>query len=134
MTAKELLKPRFEVIANYPNSKVEVGDILIQHMYETSTTGMCIYVTNTENPLQGNSLSPEFAETMPHLFRKMNWWEKRTADQMPKKVKSLADSNGDVYDIEEWDMQLLIGWIDKKQRSCASILSWAPEYSYIPVE
>lgn len=56
MTADELLKPRYEVIANYPHSKVKVGDVLILYFYETSTTGMSIYVTNTENPVQGNVL------------------------------------------------------------------------------
>lgn len=131
---EDLLKRRYEVIADYPNSLLEIGDILIQYEYSTSTTGMYVYVTNTESPLQGNSLNKKFAETMPHLFRKMNWWEKRTAEQMPKKVKSLADEKGSVYEIQEWDMEMLVGWIDKKERSCCSLLSFKPEYGYVPFE
>ena len=53
---------------------------------------------------------------------------------MPKKVMSLADKNKDVYNIEEWDMELLVGWIDKKTRSCCSLLTFNPEYGYIPID
>ena len=63
----------------------------------------------------------------------MNWWEKRTAEEMPHKVKSLMNNKGDVYEIEEWDMELLVGWINKKERSCCSLLTFKPEYGYVPV-
>ena len=126
METKELLKPRFEVIADYPamerNGNYQIGDILTD---------------DGKTAVLKQDGTPVFAcdwEKYPHLFRKMNWWEKRTSEQMPKKVKSLADAKGDVYEIEEWDMEIMVGWIDKKNRSCCSLLTFKPEYGYVPID
>ena len=66
------MKRRFEVIADYPFSKFEIGDTLIQFFFETSSTGMYCYVTNTDSPLQGNSLRKDYVECMPHLFKEID--------------------------------------------------------------
>jgi hypothetical protein len=60
MTAKELMIPRFEVTAEYPSSIYEVGQEVI-----ASTEYMVAFFTK-----------------YPHIFRKMNWWEKRSAEQI----------------------------------------------------
>ena len=82
-----LLLKRVKVIAPYPHMKVEVGDILIQYFFKTSDTDMYCYCTNIEVPLQGRSINPEFAESMPHLFKPLQWWEERSIDDMPEYVK-----------------------------------------------
>jgi hypothetical protein len=120
MTAKELMKTRFEVIADYPSSPFKVGDIIT---YDGIVYGMGEPQKFTRDP-----------EKYPHLFRKMNWWEKRTSEQMPKKVMSILDDKGDTFDIEEWDMKILVGWVDKKMRTCCSLLTFNPEYGYVPVD
>ena len=112
MTAKELRIPRFEVIAEYPSSIYELGQCL-----DAPTKTMLAFFTK-----------------YPNIFRKMNWWEKRTVEQMPKRVMSMLDDKGDTFDIREWDMEILVGWIDKKERSCCSLLQWKPEYGYVPVD
>ncbi len=119
MTAKELMNPRFEVIADYPSNQNEVGTILECPNFDNDFTKQFWIESN---------------EKYPHLFRKMNWWEKRTAEQMPKKVMSILDDKGDTFDIQEWDMEILVGWIDKKERSCCSLLTFKPEYGYVPVD
>ncbi len=120
MTAKELMQPRFEVIADFPNNHFgAIGTILDRDWAK--------YPNDDETQKAIWRISD-----FPHLFRKMNWWERRTAAEMPKKVKSLADDKGDVYEIQEWDMERMIGWIDKKERSCCSLLSWNPEFGYVP--
>ena len=81
MTAKELIQPRFEVIADYPASPFSVGDIIT---FDGIVYGMGEPQKFTREP-----------EKYPHIFRKMNWWEARTADQMPKRVMSALDENGD---------------------------------------
>lgn len=134
MKAQELLKQRFEVIADYPNSDFKIGDILQAYFFQTSKSGMYTYVTNLEEPLKGKSLKKELVEEMPHLFKKLNWWEHRKLEDMPKKVMSLADDQKSTYKIEEWDMIFLVGWIDKKNHSCCSLLSFNPQYGYIPVD
>jgi len=121
MTAEKLLQPRFEVIAGFPNSDFKVGDI--------EDRDWCQYPDSdeTQKPLWKIS-------DFPHLFKKLNWWEHRKAEDMPKKVMSLADDKKDTYDIEEWDMEILVGWIDKKSRSCCSLTTFNPEYGYVPVD
>lgn len=123
MTAEELLKPRFKVIANYPCSMHKLGDVI--ETYESAMS----YAVEIDDVSEKVCLLD-----YPQIFKKMHWWEERTVEQMPKRVKSLADDKGTVYEIESWDIEKLIGWIDIKSRSCCSILSWNPEYSYVPVD
>lgn len=128
MTAKELMNPRFEVIETYPKSKFKKGDILERIPDATNNW------YNSDKSLINAGILLEEIEQYPHLFRKMNWWEKRTAKQMPKKVMSLLDDKGDTFEIQEWDMEILVGWVDKKERTCCSLLTYKPEYGYIPVD
>lgn len=54
---------------------------------------------------------------------------------MPKKLICRAIPNDtEVMEIVEWDMDLLVGWLSKKDRSCCSLLSFTPEYGYFPVD
>ena len=59
MTAKELLVPRFELIADYPNNHTPVGDIIV-------------------------TLFPEYFRKFKDIFREMHWSEKRDIKDMPK--------------------------------------------------
>jgi hypothetical protein len=128
MSAKELMQPRFEVIETYPRSKFKKGDILERIPNATNDW------YNADKSLFNADILLEEIEQYPHLFRKLNWWEKRTADQMPKKVMSILDDKGDTFEIQEWDMEILVGWMDKKKRSCCSLLTFKPEYGYVPVD
>lgn len=122
MKAEELILSRFEVIADYPDSQFKVGEI------EDRDWSLFPDGDETKEPIWSIS-------DFPHLFRKLNWWEHRTIEQMPKKLiyKATEDSS-EVYEIEEWDMERLIGWIDKENRSCCSLLSFNPEYGYFPID
>ena len=53
---------------------------------------------------------------------------------MPKKVMSILDDKDDTFEIQEWDMEILVGWVNKKERSCCSLLTFNPEYGYVPVD
>jgi len=128
MNAKDLMQPRFEVIETYPKSKFKKGDILERIPNATNDW------YNADKSLINADILLDEIEQYPHLFRKMNWWEKRTTDQMPKKVMSIFDDKGDTFEIQEWDMEILVGWIDKKERSCCSLLTFKPEYGYVPVD
>jgi len=122
MTAEELMKPRFEIVADFPDNHFgKVGTILDRNWSKYPNDD------ETQEPIWKLS-------DFPHLFRKLNWWEYRTLEQMPKKVTSLLDDKKYVYEIEEWDIKLLLGWIDKKERSCCSLLTFVPEYGYVPVD
>ena len=62
MTNEELLKPRYIVIADYPGKYVKVGRIF------KSDIG-------------------EYYDRFPAIFRKLEWWEDRKPEDMPKYVK-----------------------------------------------
>jgi hypothetical protein len=65
MDAKELMIPRFEIIADYPGLKYNVGRIL------TPITETGKYYDCKDAP---SSKIIGFPEKYPHLFRKLNWW------------------------------------------------------------
>ena len=119
MTAAELLKPRFEVIAEYPNCHLEVGEVF-----------------SWDDILDWLKYIIKDPAKYPHIFKSLNWWEHRKAEDMPKKVisKAFKGSENDVIEIQEWDMELLIGWINKKEKTCCSIRSWNPEFGYFPID
>jgi hypothetical protein len=124
MTAKELLIPRYEVIEEYPKCEFKKGDILKRIKFATND----IFHTNENAPVGGLDLKE--VEQYPHLFRKMHWWERRTAQQMPKRVMWTALNDETItYDIQEWDMETLFGWIDKKEKTGCSLL-----VGYLPVD
>ena len=79
MTQKELMNTRFEVIADYPSSPFVVGDVIA---YDGIVYGMGQPQKFTREP-----------EKYPHIFRKMNWWEKRTAEEKCEKCRSFDTEN-----------------------------------------
>lgn len=107
MTPDELLNPRYKVIADYPNSRFKIGDILFKYRYPSSPS-MYTYVTNPEIPLKGTSLSPEYVEKMNHLFKPLQWWEERKAEDMPAYVKCLKSPD----QIIEPGSVLKVAWND----------------------
>ncbi len=62
----DLLQPRYKVIADYPyNKRHRVGQIIAE-------------------PLES------FYDKYPYIFRKLEWWEERTVEEMPKYVKYIG--------------------------------------------
>ena len=119
LTTKQLMNPRFKVIAEYPPNVFSVGTVLECPEFDYEFI---------------KEMWVKSYERYPNLYRRMNWWEERTVEQMPKRVLSMADDSGDVFDIEEWDMNILVGWVDKKRRRCCSLLIFNPEYGYFPID
>jgi hypothetical protein len=99
MTVEELLIPRYKVIADYPNIQFKIGDIVKKYFFDISQKGAYTYLTNVKSPLQGSSLKREYIETMPHLFKKLEWWEERDENDMPNFIKNKED--GHIAKIEE---------------------------------
>jgi len=96
---KNLLNPRFEVIANYPKSIYKIGEI-IDNGYE--------FIYCDTDGLKYTDF--------PHLFKKLNWWENREEKEMPKYLK--CDQFKEVYEIEYWDMKYLTGKIKGENAGC----------------
>lgn len=116
-TAKDLLFPRFEVIADYPSNQHSKGTVLECPDYNQEFTKK-YWVANHER--------------YPHLFRKMNWWEKRTEEEMPTKMKLLSNHKKTIYEIKSWNMKTLIGTMHNG--AICSIMHYKPEHGYIPID
>lgn len=77
MTTEDLLKPRYKVIADYPNSDLPVD--LIVTMYAPSK-----WIDNNKNY--------EFTESelwfkrYPHLFKKLEWFEEIDQQNLPARL------------------------------------------------
>lgn len=129
MTSKELLTPRFEIIAEYPRCEFEKGNILNRIKNATND----VYHINEHAYVGGLDLIE--IEKYPHLFRKLNWWENRDITDMPKRLICKAIPNDtEIMEIEEWDMSIMVGWTNKDKRQCCSLLSFNPQYGYFPVD
>lgn len=73
----ELLKPRFKVIADFPDSDYKVWNIEDRDWTK--------YV-NGEDETDGVLWR---ISDFPHLFKKLEWWEERSQEEMPKYIKSI---------------------------------------------
>jgi len=94
MSIEELLNPRFEVIADFPNNIWKIGKIVSNHQIsEMSKFPNLFDVLKWFSEL----------EKYPHLFKKLNWWEKRTKEEMPIYIKSLTQVVKPKWELVSWD-------------------------------
>jgi len=115
MKAEELLKPRYKVIAGYPNTTHNIGDILDDGGRTKIATKHWVI----------------FMDQYPHLFRKLEWWEHREEKDMPKLIRK--DSEGAKIEVNEWDMSrgsILIAKINHLD----DIIFWCGKPNYYPVD
>lgn len=75
----ELMRPRYKVIADYPGSKIKVGDI-----YQPPD----------------NKEIKSFWNKYPHLFQPLPWYAERDKKEVLA-VKYLKNNDG-VYKVKEW--------------------------------
>jgi hypothetical protein len=96
MTTKELLRDRYEVIADYPGSQFRIGDILIQETkggyFEGGKDGYDMPIQIMENDVYA----------CKNIFRKLSWWEKREESEMPEYIKLPNKDGGKVYRVDKW--------------------------------
>ena len=83
MTKQELMTNRYEVIANYPNSPFEIGDIVFK-CDNTNVYAIKKYCGeyHVENPGE-----------YPEIFKKLEWYEKRKIEEMPEYLKVITSIN-----------------------------------------
>lgn len=81
---QELLKPRYKVIGDFPHSSMPVGMVFCKEYSDG-----------------------DFWDKYPHLFRKLEWWEERTVEEMPEYIK-IVDT-GEVVKVDTY--RLGIGFI-----------------------
>lgn len=129
MTAEKLMIPRFEVLEEYPNCKFKKGEVLTRLNGATNN-----WYHTDEDSIDAEILFEDIIK-YPHLFKQLNWWEKRKKEDMPKRLicKAIKDDS-EIIEIEEWDMEIMVGWRNKAKRECAGLYSFNPKYGYFPVD
>lgn len=109
-TPEQLLQPRYEVIADYPNSPFTIGEIL--------------YLT--DECFIGNSLG---YESYPKIFRKLEWWEHRLPHETPTHVKFVKD----YMDFKEWQVFPFSNWnkgrTDTNLHDCIGFITGKGKYN-----
>lgn len=92
LSNEKLMKPRWKVIADYPKSLYNVGDILNGNWMSED----CIYC-DTEGPRWRH---------YPHLFKPLQWWEEREIIDLPEYVKVNSEYTslffGNIHKVKEW--------------------------------
>lgn len=92
---KDLMTPRYEVIADYPESKFKIGQ---------TVTLKEIHPYSGYSFISGDFvLSPEWFDKYPHLFRKLQWYEKRDIKDMPEYVKYVDSNELNRLSEKEWE-------------------------------
>ena len=96
MTVEELLKPRYKVIAQYPNTPYEISDLV-----NISDDGNLFHAITTWVGPDGQLIeqqkyyhSIETLQKYPHLFKQLEWWEDRKLEEMPEYVKRVNGQEG----------------------------------------
>ncbi len=84
---QELLKPRYKVIADYP--EIERHNIRIGDVITISESAM--YADKTQD---GTPVVAIDHEIFPAVFRRLEWWEDRDVKDMPQYLKSNLDDKG----------------------------------------
>jgi len=115
---ENLLSPRFKVIADYPKSIYNIGEI----------------IDNGYDSLFCDEKSKKFSD-YPNLFKKLNWWEKRNSAEMPKYLKQKVEPDIDIFHYEKiirWEMDNIIGVISDKDRTCCDLDLWKTTNQYLP--
>jgi len=101
---KNLLNPRFKVIAEYPNTIFKKDDILERIKYKDTDINISELLTNSKrcgiNKLSGLHFSD--LEKYPHLFKKLNWWDERKQDELPTYLKSETQVVKPEWELIEW--------------------------------
>jgi hypothetical protein len=98
MAPEELMKPRYKVIALYPNSPFKIGEVLELGKDEYDAW---VYLYDYD----GVDLWHEsYFNSYPHLFKKLEWWEGLKPEEMPSYVKH---KNGNIYKVSEYSEGLI---------------------------
>lgn len=86
MTKEELLRIRYRVEKNYPNSPFSIGDILMQR-----TPNSAVFRKQTDHS------TGVVAELYPHIFRKLEWHKERDINDMPEYIKIINKECSLIY-------------------------------------
>ncbi len=102
---KDLNKPRYEVIAEYPINETDIRPafkvgIILERLNNATNNW---YSTDGGNT--GRLIDLHVIDKYPHLFSPLKWWEKREIGDMPEYFKYTRLDNNElvVVKVATWD-------------------------------
>lgn len=108
MTPEDLMKPRYKVIADFPqwsSFKYKIGDLL-------EKLGIHFVGSGTSRGINENEI-----DLYPAIFKKLEWWEERKESDMPQYVKKgerfydLSNANEKYPDSFMFDYPMTEHWV-----------------------
>lgn len=91
LTTEALMIPRYKVIADYPGTAFEVGEIV-----RGDKKNVCVNVLSEVD----SYIPVKLLDDYPAIFRRMNWAEERKAGEIPDYV---ADkTTGIIYEVTDY--------------------------------
>ncbi len=128
----ELISPRYEVIDDYPENKYfKVGDILCLETHRNGEVWLHYEYNEAFSAPRTINFQESYFSSYKNIFRKMQWWEQREENDMPKFLKhTLSDSPTTYHKIIKWDMNLLIGY--ENEKNGCNLRVWSTDYNYQP--
>lgn len=81
-TQTNLMQKRFIVIADYPDSLFQIGEIINSNYIVTTKFGTFAYT-----------------DDYPHLFSELQWWEHREESEMPEYAKVHST---EIHKVRKW--------------------------------
>lgn len=85
MEKEELLKPRYKVIADYPNGVHKIGDTLTHLIAGTFIN-------------ERIRIKIELPQNYPVIFKPLQWWEERATEELPEYI----NFEGIIYNVR-WE-------------------------------
>lgn len=107
-TVEELLRPRYKVIADYPQSSLKVGDII---SFELQHVEIAKYTALNGDPIK-LAVMEKTVQKYPHLFQPLPWWSDRAVEDMPEYL--YCPSRKMFFRVERWHKSYFI--IDGRQK------------------
>lgn len=130
LSAKELMYPRWELIANFPFCILRLGEVVTE--LPSSNEYERIFTYGDKRRFYKLDHCPE---DYPHLYKKLEWWDRRPEEDMPKKVICKAiPGDQEVIEVLRWDMNMLFGFVNAETRTGVDLTCFVPEHGYFPVD
>lgn len=115
MTKTKLLLPRYKVIAGFPDSKFTIGE----------TIEMMAFDIDAKEFYDNKFLLESYYSDYPAIFKKLEWWEERTVDEMPEYLKNKTAIPVTFSKVEKWEFEGKERWITLSGRMPFVALMWA---------
>jgi len=132
---KNLLTPRCLVIADYFYSPYKVGDIIEPNEKGTVhlTTTVQYDSFDGQNHDVVNYMPFEVTAKYPHLFRRIEWWEYRAIEDMPRYVKkSFSKEVIKIDEISNLKLMISKGFVMDEDTAEVTAFSSSFFNNYIP--